>query len=111
MNNQRRKEIDAAIKQVEALATLKDAAAAALAALKDAAEDAASVIEAIRDAEQEYLDNVPESLQHSERYYDSEAAVSALDEAYEALASLSEAEIDFETDSVVGQLDAAKGPC
>ncbi len=109
MNKQRRKEIDAAIAQVEALTALHDQVAVALAALKEAAEDAVSAIESIRDEEQEYLDNVPESLQQSERYYDSEAAVGSLEEALETLSALDDIEIDFDTDTVVGALDSAKG--
>lgn len=53
-------------------------------------------VEAIHDEEQESLDNIPESLQGTERYEESEAAVSSLDEAMsnieEAINYLEEAE-------------------
>ena len=47
-------------------------------------------IEAIKDEEQESLDNMPENLQGSERYEASEAAVDSLDEAYSALEELND---------------------
>lgn len=47
-------------------------------------------IEALRDEEQESLDNMPENLQGSERYETSEAAVDSLDEAYSALEELND---------------------
>ena len=42
-------------------------------------------VEAIRDAEESYKDNIPESLQGGQRYGDAEQTVEALDEAIDAL--------------------------
>lgn len=61
-------------------------------------------IEALRDEEQESLDNMPENLQGSERYETSEAAVDSLDEAYNTLD-----EILDNLQSVLDNLDEAKG--
>lgn len=56
-------------------------------------------IEAIAEEEQEYLDNMPENLHGSERYYASEEAIRQLEEAGESFG-------DF--DCVFGALEAAK---
>ncbi len=64
MNNQRRKELRAALEE---------------------ADNARSVIETCRDEEQECLDNIPENLQGSERYMVAEATMLLLDEAVDSL--------------------------
>lgn len=61
-------------------------------------------IEAIKDEEQESLDNMPENLQGSERYEASEAAVDSLDEAYSALEELND-----NIQNALDYLDDAKG--
>lgn len=61
-------------------------------------------IEAIKDEEQESLDNMPENLQGSERYEISEAAVDSLDEAYSALEELND-----NIQDALDYLDDAKG--
>jgi len=50
-------------------------------------EDLKSDIEALRDEEQEYADNMPDSLQSSEKHDTAENAVSSMDEAIEGLES------------------------
>lgn len=52
-----------------------------LAAIYDKITELQEMIGEIRDEEQEAMDNMPESLQGSERYETMEAAVSALEEA------------------------------
>lgn len=52
-----------------------------LARLMDIAEE----LEAVRAEEEEAYDNMPESLQYSERGEQMEAAIEALSEAYDAL--------------------------
>lgn len=69
MNNARRKQIKDAIKALD-IGTLE--------AMKEELESAQS-------DEQEYLDNMPESLQGGEKGEAAEAAVSALESAIEAL--------------------------
>lgn len=61
-------------------------------------------IEAIKDEEQESLDNMPENLQGSERYEVSEAAVDSLDEAYSTLEELND-----NIQEALDYLDDAKG--
>lgn len=48
-------------------------------------EDLQSDIEIIKDEEQEALDNTPDSLQGSERYEISEAAVDSMDSAWDSI--------------------------
>lgn len=48
-------------------------------------EEAQSIIESCRDEEQEYMDNMPENLQESEKYYVAEEAVNNMDEAYDKI--------------------------
>ena len=47
--------------------------------------DILSALEGLKDAEQEYLDNMPENLQGSEKYDKAEEAVSNLEEACSTL--------------------------
>ena len=68
--------------------------------LRDDIDNLISRIEGIRDDEQEYYDNMPESFQQGEKGQAAEAAVSALDEASGALQ-----EVDF--DSILNYLDEA----
>lgn len=76
MNNTRRKEINAIISSLE---TIKDD------------------IDNIMSDEQDYLDNIPENLQGSERYETAESAVDSLQEAIDNI------------DSVLENLETAKG--
>lgn len=48
-------------------------------------KEAQSIIESCRDEEQEYMDNMPENLQESEKYYAAEEAVNNMDEAYDEI--------------------------
>ena len=68
-----------------------------IAALLDGVRDDT---EAIRDEEQDYYDNMPESFQQGEKGEVAEAAISALDDALSALN-------DFDTDSIVAMLEEA----
>jgi flagellar biosynthesis chaperone FliJ len=86
MNNNRRKMIDEAIKELEAA--------------KDKLENAKGLIETIRDEEEEYKDNMPESLQGGDKYANAEAAVDVLNEVGEAL--------DFDVDDLISKLEEAK---
>ena len=48
-------------------------------------EDLKSYVESMRDEEQEYADNMPDSLQSSEKHETAENAVSSMDEAIDNL--------------------------
>lgn len=48
-------------------------------------EDLQSSIENIKDEEQEYLDNIPENLQESDRYHKSEEAIENLENACDTI--------------------------
>jgi len=100
MNKNRRKEIDAVMADIEKLR-------AALDAVKGGFQEALEALETIRDDEQEYFDNMPESLQSGEKGGDAEAAISALETAIDAVSEITE--IDADIDAIVGALDEAKG--
>lgn len=56
-----------------------------LANLKERIEEIRDELEAVLYEEQDYLDNIPENLQGSERYEKSEEAVSAMEEVVSSL--------------------------
>lgn len=60
-------------------------------------------IEAVRDEEQESFDNLPESIQGSERGQKAEEAISSLDTAYDDLE-----QIRSQLDDLLETLDEAK---
>lgn len=76
MNAERRKELDRAIAMIE---------------------EARSIVEAVKDAEQEAFDNMPESFQNGERGEKSQACIDAMDN------------IDTSLDDALGSFDDAKG--
>lgn len=86
MNNARRKEIDAIRTQLEAAQSVLNEIAAAL--------------EGIRDDEQCYLDDMPESIQSGDKGDRAQAAIDALDEATGAIE-----ELDF--DAIYNALEEA----
>ena len=53
--------------------------------LYDIITEAKDKLDAVRDEEEEYKDNIPENLQCSERYERAEAAVDALESAVSSL--------------------------
>lgn len=86
MNKNRRKEIAQAIAKLNELQTLKD--------------EIVSMIETVRDDEQEYYDNMPESLQTSDKGYAAETAISQLED------TLSQIE-DIDTETLISNLEEA----
>lgn len=110
MNNSRRKEIDAVIVLVEALAPKAADIRELIEAFKEDCADLVTTIQEIRADEEEAFDALPEGLQAGERGQDMEEAMSQLDEA---MCHLGEGdEINFEDwspDEAVQALDAAKG--
>ena len=89
MNSNRRKEIDRIMERIDSLiADLSD--------IKDS-------IGAVRDEEQEALDNLPESMQEGERGERAQAAIDALEEA---LNGMDEAECDI--NDIKDNLETAK---
>ena len=88
MNKERRKKIDAAIQKLESL--------------REEMAEAQEMIEEIKDEEQDYLDNMPENLQGSERYSTAEEAIMNLESAYDWFDG-----VDF--DYATSALEEAKG--
>lgn len=87
MNKDRRKRIDAALKD--------------LGLITGKLEDLRNEIEAIRDEEQEAFDALPESFQEGDRGQVMQEAIDALEGALDGL--------DVDTDDVTSALEAAKG--
>lgn len=108
MNNKRRKEIRDLYPDCEALGILADAVKAAIAAFNEAAEQMVEDINFIRDGEQEYIDNLPENLQQSEKAQIAEDAVNALDEAIGMVTNVDDFE-NWSKDDLIGKLDEAVG--
>lgn len=86
MNNNRRKRITDIVEKINELRQLL--------------EDVSSEVEEVRDEEQEYLDNIPENLQGSERHGVAETAVENLENAYSLLEQ-------FDCDELIGYLEEA----
>lgn len=86
MNKQRRKQIESIKGRISALLS--------------EAENIKTDVEAIRDDEQEYRDNMPESLADGEKGEKADAAIAALEQVIEDLENLNESDFD-------GQLDTA----
>jgi uncharacterized coiled-coil DUF342 family protein len=109
VNNQRRKSIDAIIKSTDAFEVRMQELRSLIESLKEDATDLIAQIEEVRDEEQEYIDNMPESLQQSERYQNAEAAVSQLEDAISTLEEVDGFDApELDTDSVITALDEAK---
>ena len=88
MNKERRNKIDKAIEEVNRL--------------QDALEGLQQIVEEIRDEEQEYLENIPENLQGSERYETAESAVESLENAVGWFDNL-------DIDELISALEESKG--
>lgn len=94
MNAARRKEINEAHAR---LVALNDQ----LQTLKSEAEELVGTLETIRDAEQEYFDNMPESLQQGDKGQSAEQAIQYLEEAIDAVTTLQDLDdLDEAADSL-----------
>lgn len=100
MNKERRKRIEAAIKSVEGLEEHIQAMTTTLSEIQ-------SEIEAIRDEEQEYLDNMPEAMQSGSKGEVAQDAINNLESAYEPIGSLLSTLEEFSTESVTTDLSEA----
>ena len=89
MNATRRKEISKVLERLYELV--------------EAMSDLLGDIETIKDDENEALENIPESLQESERYTQIESAANNLDEAYDVFSDMKDSLVD-----VINSLEAAK---
>lgn len=88
MNKQQRKQLEVIANNLEAISGCPSETVEDWAAIAEAIGGAQSEIESMRDDEQEKMDNMPESLQGSERHSALEDAISSLEDA---MASLEEA--------------------
>lgn len=88
MNKERRKKIDIAIENANKL--------------QETLEELQQIVEEIRDEEEEYLNNIPENLQSSERYNAAEAALDNLEVAVDWFDNV-------DIDELTSSLEEAKG--
>lgn len=96
MNDQRRKDISQAIKLLEQLQE----------AIEPVLEEVQSILEAARDEEQEYMDNMPESLQGGEKYSKAEQCVEVLEEVIGKVEELpTELDIDGMIESITESIE------
>ncbi len=73
----------------------------------DSIRDLISDVEMIRDDEMDYMDNMPENLQSSDRYYAAEEAVDNLDEAIDYMSDAVDHCEEFEYEAAADDLDDA----
>jgi hypothetical protein len=78
MNKERRKQLQKAVDLISEIHVLS--------------AQAAEILTEVRDDEQEYMDNMPESLQSSEKYANAEEAVRRIDDAIDILDGIGEIE-------------------
>lgn len=100
MNKDRRKAIDAVLKDLEALKV-------AIAALP-ATDDIQSAIQTIAEEEREYYDNMNENLQGGEKGETAEQAASNLEEAASEAEELGLSDLEEKIDEIVSKLEAAR---
>ena len=98
MNNERRKNLKALRHQLEAIH-------AALSNFD--LDEIKSELEALRDEEQEYLDNMPESLQQGEKAQVASDAIDQMEGAISHLETVAEALQELE--NAVGCIETAEG--
>ncbi|WP_421022227.1 hypothetical protein [Klebsiella pneumoniae] len=72
---------------------------ARIAALLSQAEDIKTDVEAIRDEEQDYRDNMPEAFAEGEKGEKADAAIEALEQVIQDLESLTENDFDGPLDT------------
>jgi uncharacterized phage infection (PIP) family protein YhgE len=106
------KNIEGAANARQAIDTLIEELNGKISDYKETFADAATMIEELRDEEQEKFDNLTEGLQQAERGQNIEAAVQALETAYEAAtfaADIDDFDFDFDPDEIITALDDATG--
>ena len=95
MNNKRRKKISDVIKNVNKYKTDFEYIKSKLSELKYNINSAKDDVDMILDEETEARDNIPESLQDSEKYWESDQAVTNMEEVVD----------DMDLDDVISTID------
>lgn len=104
MNKQRRKDLGALCDRVIALAQKM-----AEAGIVEEFQALCEALEALRDEEQDYADNMPEALQSSDKHDAAEQAVSSMQDALDALEPIKDALDEFSEEDIVSKIDDARG--
>ena len=102
MNNQRRNNLYKIIDQIESLKS-------AVNALRNEGGDIRDQLDVEHDNEQESFNNLPESLQQSEKGQDMQIAIEHIELASSAIGDLFTALEDFDFDDIVSNIDNARG--
>jgi len=102
MNNQRRINLYKIIDQIESLKS-------AVNALRNEVGDIRDQLDVEHDNEQESFNNLPESLQQSEKGQDMQIAIEHIELASSAVGDLFTALEDFDFDDIVSNIDNARG--
>jgi len=100
MNNDRRKRIDAILKDLEVLTKAIDGL--------PSVDDLNSNIQEIADEERETYDNMPENMQGGEKGEAADAAASALEEAASEADELGISELSDKVAEIVAKLESAR---
>lgn len=118
MNNERRKAIKSLYGEIEitkgsshndsTLEQLAENIGIAIRTFNERKQEIKSSLEELRDAEEEYIDNMPENMQSGEKYDAAKQAVSDLDEAIDMLDDTDDFE-GFDKDDLIGKLDEVAG--
>lgn len=107
MNNTRRKAIRKAISELEMIVPRINAVSNLLDAIKSDIESIKSNVEDIQSEEEDARDNIPESLQDSERYWISDEACDNLSDAVTELEDILDT-LNVSFDEAIGHLEDAK---
>jgi ABC-type transporter Mla subunit MlaD len=102
MNKERRKQLAAVM---DSLGPLRERLAALISDLEPIRDE----LESIRDDEQDAFDNSPESVQEGDRGQTMEEAISNIESAVDAVSELIDSLGYFDVDSVLGNIDDARG--
>lgn len=105
MNKQRRKTINNFIDNVMALQVKADGLLAALTALKEDAQSLNSSVQDVLSEEQEYRDNMPDSMADSERANAADEAINQLEDAISKLETIDEFDISDIDDALSSLID------
>lgn len=107
MNNTRRKEIRNELSQIDMIITRISAVSSLLDAIKSDIEIVKADIECTQYDEEDARDNIPESLQDSERYWASNEACDNLSDAVTELENILD-NLDVSFEEVIEHLESAK---
>lgn len=108
MNQARRKSLNDLHKRITEFQSRWAEYSAQLENFASEASDLHGELEALKDEEQEYFDNMPEGFQTGEKGQTAESAISELDTALEALSGFEGLELSVDLDEALEAIDNAQ---